>query len=168
MGLRSRTLATMPEPVLTVIAGVSAIVTNVWTTSRNLYELIDGINNAPRHIHAISADLQGIHMVLGALRGLVDDLSEDKVPGELIPMFESLEQNMDHCSSTFEQLNIKLSKYTKPSGGANRSKWAAFKWQFTEKDTERYRAHLEAYKMTVNVALNAANLYAHFSRACKQ
>jgi hypothetical protein len=64
----------MLKPVIAIVAGFSAIVTNVWRVSQHLYELIDGIKNAPRHICAISEVVQGFYIVLGSLQGLLRDL----------------------------------------------------------------------------------------------
>ena len=56
----------MPEPVITIIGGVAAIVTNVWKVSKDLHDLINGIKNAPRHIQTVSDDLGGLYIALGA------------------------------------------------------------------------------------------------------
>ena len=43
-----------------IISGLAAIATTVLSTSKTLYELIDGINNAPNDVRAISDDLKGL------------------------------------------------------------------------------------------------------------
>lgn len=148
----------MPEPLLTLICGVSAIVSNAWKISKDLYELIDGIKNAPTHISAISGDLQGLYMVLGVLQGLLPSLDVNQLHRGLIPIFESLHLNMDNCFATLIETFKKLIRYTTVTGEVKMSKWVAFRWQFKEKDIGLLRGHLAAYKMTVNLALATANL----------
>jgi len=132
----------MPEPI-TIVAGVTTIVGNVWRISKDVYELIDGVGNAPKHIFALAQDVRGLYGVLGSLQ---------------IPIFEGLQQPLDHCFWAFRELQMKICKYIKPTGDPRQSKWAAFRWQFTEKDTNVYRSHLASYKLTVDVALATANL----------
>jgi hypothetical protein len=147
----------MPEPI-TIIAGVISIVGNVWKISKDLYELIDGIMNAPRHIIAISNDVQALYVVLGTLQGLLNDVREgDQLQAACVPIFETLQQPLDNCLSICTELSAKLNKYTKPTGDVRRSKWTAFRWQFTEKETDTYRRYLAAYKSTVTIALTSAN-----------
>jgi hypothetical protein len=43
----------MSEPV-TIIAGVSTIVNNIWKDSEDLYQFFNGIIDAPKHMLAIS------------------------------------------------------------------------------------------------------------------
>jgi hypothetical protein len=147
----------MPEPI-SIVAGVTTIVSNVYRISKDVYDLIDAIENAPKHILAVSQDVHGLYGVLGPLQGLLQDLKVQKLPDNVFPIFEGLQQPLDHCFWAFRELQMKVCKYTKPTGDIRRSKWAAFRWQFTEKDANSYRAHLASYKLTVDVALAAANL----------
>jgi hypothetical protein len=147
----------MPEPI-TIVAGVTTIVGNVWRISKDVYELIDGVGNAPKHIFALAQDVRGLYGVLGSLQGLLQDLKVDCLPENVIPIFEGLQQPLDHCFWAFRELQMKICKYIKPTGDPRQSKWAAFRWQFTEKDTNVYRSHLASYKLTVDVALATANL----------
>jgi hypothetical protein len=148
----------MPEPI-TIVAGVTTIVGNVWRISKDVSDLIEGIENAPKHILAVSQDVRGLYGVLGPLQGLLQDLKGDRLPENVVPIFEGLQQPLDHCFWAFRELQMKICKYTKPMGDIRRSKWTAFRWQFTEKDTNAYRAHLASYKLTVDVAFAAANLW---------
>lgn len=148
----------MPEPVITIIGGVAAIVTNVWKVSKDLHDLINGIKNAPRHIQTISDDLRGLYVALGALQGLLPKLDTSRVPTDLEPIFESLQLNLENCFHVLVETSTKLGRYTKPFGGMGQNKWTAFRWQFKEKDIAELRGQLTAYKMTVNLALATANL----------
>jgi hypothetical protein len=148
----------MPEPILSVVAGVTAIVVNVYRISKDVYDLIDAIKNAPRHVLAISQDIQALYLVLGSLQNLLEDLDSDHLHPNILPIFESLQQPLNHCFFAFRELQQKICRYTKPNGQINRTRWAAFRWQFTEKDANLYRNHLASYKLTVSVALATANL----------
>jgi hypothetical protein len=148
----------MPEP-LTIVTGVTALIVNIWRISQDVYDLIDGIENAPGHILAVSHDIKGMYMVLGSLQGLLSELDVDRLAPPIKGIFESLQHPLKHCVMAFRQLQYKLYKHTKPSREINRSKWSAFWWQFTEKDTVAWRGHFTSYKLTLDVALATANLW---------
>jgi len=147
----------MPEP-LTIVTGVLSIVGNVWKISKDVYELIDGIKNAPAHIKAVSQDVRGLYVVLGALQQLLVKIEEKELPPAAMPVFELLDEPMNNCLTAFVELQKKINKYTKRTGAINESYWKRSWWFFTEKDTNVYRVHLAAYKSTVTIALGAANL----------
>ena len=148
----------MPEPVITLISGVAAIVTNVWRVSKELYDIIEGIRNAPEHVRIIMADVEGLYIVLGALQGLLPNVNARRLRADLVPIFESLQTNLGNCCSSLIEFSRKLIRYTNAAGQISKSKWMAFRWQFTEKDVKEYRDHLTAYKMTVQLAISTANL----------
>ncbi|KAJ9241307.1 hypothetical protein DTO271D3_8388 [Paecilomyces variotii] len=143
-----------------IISGIMQIVTNVYSVSKGLYEFIEGIKNAPRHVLAIAQDVRGLYLVLGSLQGLLACLHQDSLPSNVLPMLESLQQPLDHCLFAFRQLQQKVGKYTKPAsdGQVRMRKWTAFRWQFTEKEADVWREHLISYKLTLDVAIATANL----------
>ena len=81
----------MPEPI-SIVAGVTTIVSNVYRISKDVYDLIDAIENAPKHILAVSQDVHGLYGVLGPLQGLLQDLKVQKRPDNVFPIFEGLQQ----------------------------------------------------------------------------
>ncbi|KAJ9220449.1 hypothetical protein DTO169C6_7193 [Paecilomyces variotii] len=130
------------------------------SVSKGLYEFIEGIKNAPRHVLAIAQDVRGLYLVLGSLQGLLACLHQDSLPSNVLPMLESLQQPLDHCLFAFRQLQQKVGRYTKPAsdGQVRMRKWTAFRWQFTEKEADVWREHLISYKLTLDVAIATANL----------
>ncbi|KAJ9251010.1 hypothetical protein DTO195F2_7945 [Paecilomyces variotii] len=130
------------------------------SVSKGLYEFIEGIKNAPRHVLAIAQDVRGLYLVLGSLQGLLACLHQDSLPSNVLPMLESLQQPLDHCLFAFRQLQQKIGRYTKPAsdGQVRMRKWTAFRWQFTEKEADVWREHLISYKLTLDVAIATANL----------
>ena len=97
----------MPEPI-TIVAGVTTIVGNVWRISKGVSDLIEGIENAPKHILAVSQDVRGLYGVLGPLQGLLQDLKGDRLPENVVPIFEGLRQPLDHCFWAFRELQMKI------------------------------------------------------------
>jgi hypothetical protein len=148
----------MPEPVITLISGVATIVTNVWRVSKDLYDLIEGIRNAPNHVRVIMVDVHGLYIVLGVLQGLLPNVDASRLRTDLVPIFESLQLNLNNCCSVLIELSRKLIRYTNAAGEISRSRWLAFRWQFTEKGVKEFRDHLAAYKMTVHLAISTATL----------
>ncbi|KAF4632965.1 hypothetical protein G7Y89_g5165 [Cudoniella acicularis] len=143
---------------LTIVAGVTTIVSNVWKISRDVYELIDGIKNAPVHIKAVSQDVRGLYVVLGSLQDILVKFEEEQQAPAAMPVFELLDEPMRNCFDAFLELQKKLNRFTKRTGAINESIWKRSWWFFTEKDTNAYRVHLAAYKSTVTIALGAATL----------
>lgn len=102
----------MPEPVVTLISGVATIVTNVWRVSKDLYDIIEGIRNAPMHVRVIMVDVDGLYIVLGALQGLLPNVDASRLRADLVPVFESLQLNLNNCCSILIELSRKLIRYT--------------------------------------------------------
>ena len=68
----------MPEP-LVIATGVTALVHGAYTLCFSIYQTVDGIASAPKHIKAISRDLKAFYSVLGTLKGYIDD-AETSLP----------------------------------------------------------------------------------------
>lgn len=116
----------MAEHVISLIGGVATIVTKVWTVSKDLYDIIQGIRNAPIHIRATMVDVDGLYIVLGALQGLLPKVDASRLRADLVPVFESLELNLNNCCSILIQFSRKLIRYTNAAGQISMSKRMAF------------------------------------------
>ncbi|KAH8588307.1 hypothetical protein B0O99DRAFT_693593 [Bisporella sp. PMI_857] len=136
-GQHSRSLA---NPPITIIADVTTIVSKVFRISKDVSDLVDAIENAPKHILAVSQDVRSLCGVLGPLQGLLQD---PKLKSCLRMWFRYSKACKSRCIIVWD---------------IRRSKWAWFWWQFKEKEANAYRAHLTSYKLTVDVALAAENL----------
>ncbi|KAG9237222.1 hypothetical protein BJ875DRAFT_493517 [Amylocarpus encephaloides] len=147
----------MAEP-LSIIAAATAIVKEVSHLTKDLHNFIEGISQAPKHINALNQDVQSMYLVLGSLEGMLENLNQGSFPMTLCQALDSVRGPLQNCFETLKQLQRKLVKFTRPSGVVYRSKWAAFRWQFTQKDANAWREHLSSYKLTVNMALSAANI----------
>jgi hypothetical protein len=147
--------------VISSIAGITRLVSNVYGVSRGLYQLFDAIKNAPMHVLGIARDVQSLHFVLGSLQGLLEDLQGSCIPSNVLPILETLQQPLDHCLFALQQLQLKISKYTKAAsdGTVHMRKWTAFRWQFTEKDASAWKENLISYKLALDVAVATANLW---------
>ncbi|GKZ23551.1 hypothetical protein AbraIFM66951_007569 [Aspergillus brasiliensis] len=94
------------------------LVSNAYSVSRELYQLVDAIRNAPTHITAMAQDIQSLYLVLGSLQGLLADLQKlSPLPG-ILPILESLQQPLSHCLFALDQLQQKLDKYSRPASDA--------------------------------------------------
>lgn len=145
---------------LSTLTAIMQLVSNAYSVSRELYQLVDAIRNAPTHITAMAQDIQSLYLVLGSLQGLLADLQKlSPLPG-ILPILESLQQPLSHCLFALDQLQQKLDKYSRPAsdGKIRMRKWTAFRWQFTEKDALFWRENLLSYKLTLDIAVATANL----------
>ena len=158
----------MPEPLM-IASGVGALVTNVYKLCFGVYQTIDSINAAPKHIRSISQDLKAFYAVLGNLQGYLDH--KDTARGVLHPAtLPDLDAVLPNCITIFQDLNIIINKFinkfgtdqsaSKHTGTGDVTKWQSFRSSWKEGEIQRLRTHLAEHKRTLNVAIAAANLLA--------
>lgn len=147
------------EPI-DVISGIAQIVTTVYFVSKELYRFVDGIKHAPQRFLAIAQDVRSLYLVLGWLQGLLADFHQDRLPPNVLPILECLQQPLNYCLSAFRHLQEKISRRTTPvgDGRVEMTTWKAFRWHFTDKDANIWREHLLSYKLTLDIVFTTANL----------
>jgi Fungal N-terminal domain of STAND proteins len=146
----------MVDP-LTIASGVSALVSNAYKLCFSISQTIDGIATAPRHIRAISRDLKAFYSVLGTLKAYLDD--EEISGGVLHPATSAdLEAVLTNCMTIFKDFNTIVKNYIKKSSEGGVTLARSGQWTWNEKEIWSLREHLAAHKITLNVAIAAANL----------
>ena len=107
----------MPEPLM-IASGVGALVTNVYKLCFGVYQTIDSINSAPKHIRSISQDLKAFYAVLGNLQGYLDHA--DTARGVLHPATSAdLNAVLLDCMTILQDLNIIINGFIKTFGTDN-------------------------------------------------
>lgn len=147
----------MPEP-LSIATGVVSLVANVYKFSKDIYELIDSVQSAPKHIAAISDDLKSLYAVLGSLDSLLNN--EEIASNALIQQLSTnLEDALKNCVRVFREVAIVVNAYAGFGGKTNVGPWKSTKWSLKEKEVGALRDHLATYKATCMMAVNTATYY---------
>ena len=161
----------MPE-ALTIASGVGALVTNVYKLCFGVYQTIDSIKSAPKHLRTISQDLKVFYSILGNLQGYLDH--EDTARGVLHPATsKDLDVVLHGCVTTLQDLHIIVNGFikkfgteqstSKRAGTDDVTKWQSFRSSWKEGEIRTLRTHLANYKITLNIAIAVASLLATLS-----
>ncbi|KAI4204326.1 MAG: hypothetical protein LQ350_001306 [Teloschistes chrysophthalmus] len=144
---------------LSIIAGVLGITTVVARTSKNLYELVDGIRSAPSEIKDISRDTHAFYSILFSLESSLKDSKISAVIAEddsLTALVGNLRDPLDHCSSVLGQMMLKIQCFVRPVDGERwRMSSNDLKWYFGKKEILELAARVEASKATLDTGLTA-------------
>lgn len=144
----------MPEP-LSIAVGVTSLLANSYKFSKDIYELIDGIQSAPNHIRNISDDLKALYSTLGTLDSLLRDehISRNTLIRDLSA---NLEEALKNCVRVFREVGLVVNEYVGADGTTSSGVWRKMKWTFKEKEVGALRDHLITYKATCMMAINTA------------
>ena len=152
----------MPEPIA-IATAVAALATNAYKLCFGIYQTIDSINNAPKHVCCISKDVKAFFLVLGTIRGFLDD--EETVRGILHPAAcNDLSVVLENSIVVLKDLNSLINEFITshcikvPSGTILVTKWQSFLATWNDGKIQRLRIALAEQKSSLNVAIAAANL----------
>lgn len=146
----------MPEPIA-IAAGVGSLVTTAHALSKIIYENIDSVKKAPRHLRATSRDLKSFYCVLGNIAGFLGDT--ETAGGLLHPAtLPDLQDVLENCIRLFQELYTIVNEYLKDVKSADVARWHCVEWAWREKEVKVLQDCLSAHKITLNVAIATANL----------
>lgn len=149
-------MATMPEP-LAIATEITALVYSAYKLCFGIYQTVNGIASAPKHIRAISRDLKALYSVLRDPKGYIDDAETS--PGVFHPATSAdLEAVLTNSVTIFKDLSTIVHGYIKHSSSVDITWWQSLRWTWKKKEVRELRAHLADHKTTLNVAIAAANL----------
>jgi hypothetical protein len=147
----------MPEPI-TVAAGVGSLLTSTYTLLKTLYQSIDSIRQAPKHLILVSHDLKAFYSILGTLHVYMQE--EDTIAGVLHP---TVRQDLDgvstQCVSMFQDIGEFIAEFLRNDATSTVSKWRAMRYSWKENEIAQLKEHLMAHKLTLSLALCSANLH---------
>ena len=143
---------------IALASSIVTLVSAVGKSSQMLYNTIQAIKNAPKHISKISSDLQDFHHVLGILQALVSD--DDDVAGVIRPeSLANLEQVLKECLKIFQDMSRVVDDYVSHgSASVGTSPWQRLKLTFKEKEIRNLIEESMSCKVTLNLAIAVANL----------
>jgi hypothetical protein len=147
----------MPDPIF-IVGSTFTIVLGAYNLSKTLYELIDGIVEAPKHLGLVSTDLKGLYSILGTLHHYLQD--EETTPGVLYAAtHEGLEGTVMNCVALFKDIRLLVFKFIRDDSRGTVSTWGMLRSQWGEKRLSKLSAQLTTSKITLNLAVATSNLY---------
>ena len=142
---------------LGVTASVIAVTTLAWDSSKRLYDLVDGLNNAPEAISHTKANLSTTQ---SALQTLKQNLTTENSAAfdTLLQRFrvaEALEALHKEC----DRFSRKIKTYTKHSKDATFSKRDRIIVNFHESEINQFNGRLKDYRQIIMLVTTSMNLY---------
>jgi len=139
-------------------ASIIAIAGLAYQSSKTLYELLDGIQNAPKTLQGLSEDLSAISHLLKSITSAMEDSSDDSFSNGVKKCLEEVKPALAGCGKTCDEFREKMAKIMSHSDEEHTSKRDRIKLQFEQKDIVAFRYRLGSYKATLNIALSLASL----------
>ena len=142
---------------LGVTASVIAVTTLAWDSSKRLYELVDGLNNAPEAISHTKANLSTTQ---NALQTLEHNLTTEKSGAfdallQRLRVAAVLESSHKEC----DRFSRKIETYTKHSKDATFSKRDRFIVNFHESEIKQFNGRLQDHRQVIMLVTTSMNLY---------
>jgi hypothetical protein len=136
------------------ISIISATAIGLHATNK-LYDLVEGIRDAPLEIQNVSANSRSICDILDALKRFLDENKDSALPSEII---QSLHIPLENTRWVAEELVGKIKPFVTEKGELKKSKWIGIKWSYYQKDVKQLGAQLSNGKSTLNMTLAVVNV----------
>jgi hypothetical protein len=143
----------MSDP-LSVTASVVGIASALLHGSKRLYEFIDSLQNAPKDIAALSADLRALYEILAHITNVQNKLSSH------LYLCASLKAPLENCLKICDEFTALLQGFTQSSrvGTIQVRVWKQVAWAFKDKEIQLFRDTITTYKVSLDMALSAMTL----------
>lgn len=144
----------MADP-LSITASILAVVGAAYTSAQGLYDLIDGLQSAPKTIADMKTDIAGVQRVLQSLQ-----TSLEEKPDALAPIFErvGIKDTVAVCEDIIKDFTRTMEKYTTHSKDGSFSNRDRLTVTFRKSKLEGFRTRLNVAKDTVEFAVTSAIL----------
>jgi hypothetical protein len=145
----------MTDP-FNIATGVAGLLSFAYKLCRSIYDDIDKLSNAPKHLCDISRDLKALYTILSQLKDYLDD--EATSPGLLHPITSAgLEAVLKNCVDIFERLSTILGQFRKDKTTMEMGAFLRIQAAWTESRIRDLERQLGAHKNTLSVVLSVAN-----------
>ena len=137
-------------------SAILSLVTTACSSCQKLYSTVDGVRNAPKHIAAISKDLDDFYLVLATIQAFLDD--EESFAGIVqYAQSQNLCKVLEDCILVFKDLETIISEYQAHNKEPAVRIWQRLKWTFKQSEIKDLRSDLSHCKVTLNLAISTAN-----------
>ncbi|KAF4635838.1 hypothetical protein G7Y89_g2253 [Cudoniella acicularis] len=145
----------MADPIA-VASAITGLVIKAFTVSKDVYAQAKQISNAPKHIQAISRDLEDFYSILGTLKLYLED--GDLTAGLLYSAGRTnLENALENCLLAFDRTNELVGSFKAKGGVGDVGTWKRIQFSFKSAQTEALRNELAAHKLSLNIAISLVN-----------
>ena len=138
----------MIEPI-GVTAALLGIATFAFQISKEVYDLVKSIQNAPRPIRDLKSELLALDPILSSIQSIV--VSDAK-------RFEDIRYPLHQCGMVCFHLRSLIQQCTKHSADGSRSAKDWVKMQYKGKTIDGYKGQLASYKATIAIVLDIFTL----------
>jgi Fungal N-terminal domain of STAND proteins len=147
----------MADPV-GLTASIIAVAGLAYQSGKTLYELLNGIQNAPRTLQALNEDLSAIQHLLKSIKSAMEDSSDNSFSNGVKQCLEEAKPALTGCGKACDEFAEKIGKIMSHSDENRTSTRDRIKLQFQEKDILAFRYRIGSYKATLKIALGLASL----------
>lgn len=149
----------MAEP-FSLAVNIMTLISTAFKVSKEVYNTLEQISSAPKHLKAITSDLEDFYTILGSLKGYLEDA--ELSPGVLLAAEKvNIVGVIENCVEIFTKINLLVNSYNlrgKRGGIGDMGNWRKIKYSFKLAETETLRSQLAMHKMTLNMAISLVNL----------
>ena len=147
----------MAAEAVGLASALASLVATAYSSCQKVHSTFQGAQNAPKHIKALSSDLEDFYLVLGTLQALLND--EDSSPGVIRQATSlNLSKVLNSCIAIFKNIRIIASEYQIHHKRSEPGTWQRLKWTFRESEISGFRRDLTGCKATLNMSISMANL----------
>ena len=147
----------MAAEAVGLASSLSSLVATAYSSCQKLDSTFQGARKAPKHIKALSSDLEDFYLVLGTLQALLDD---EEFSTGVTRQATSLNlcNVLENCISVFKSIKVIASEYQTAHKRLEVGTWQRLKWTFRESEIVNFRKDLMGCKATFNMSISVANL----------
>lgn len=143
---------------LEITAGVIAVASLAYQSTKSLYELIDGIVKAPNQLKVLKKDLDAVKNLLETIQTAMEGTSDEDLSEGVKKCLQDVQPSIKGLEDACNEFSAKLSRITRHST-ADRTRFDdKLKLQFQDKDILAFKYRIESYKSTLSIALGLATL----------
>ncbi|KAJ5703573.1 hypothetical protein N7493_011498 [Penicillium malachiteum] len=141
-------------------ASIIGIVTLAYQSSKTLYELIDSILNAPKHLKDLNEDVTAITQVLSSRKSSVEGTSDDELSDGVKNSLRDSLPAIQGCERVCNELFKRISQITSHSSSTNIRRYDRLRLKFQDKAILAFKYRIESYKSTLSIVLGLVTLKA--------
>jgi predicted nucleic acid-binding Zn-ribbon protein len=139
------------------VASVITIAGLAFHGSKQLYEVLDKYQNAPKTLSNLRTELDIVQQLLQSIEKSLANTRDEDLPEALQRCLQDFKPSLEGLKRSCDEFSEKLEKLTNRSTDSNMSKRDLFKLQFEEKSIEAFRYRLNSHKLSINIALGLIN-----------
>ena len=143
--------------IVGIASGIVTLVSAAYKTCGTLHKTLEGCRSAHAGIRALASDLEGFYLVLGTLRGVLEDEISSAAAAEAV-MSGSVSKVLDQSMELFKEISTLVGTFNCSEHKFAQEVWLKVLWNFQQKKLAAYRSQLMECKLTLNIAIAVANM----------